>query len=74
MATTIKESKIGKRLIETLKRHRENGFKIELLSSPKVNGKERVKIVVRNNGNEIRTVDRLDACDKAVAAAVAVLN
>ena len=74
MATTIKESKIGKRLIETLKRHRENGFKIELLSSPKVNGKERVKIVVSNNGNEIRTVDRLDACDKAVAAAVEVLN
>ena len=74
MAATLKESKIGKRLIETLKRHRNNGFKIDLLSSPKVNGKERVKIVVSNNGNEIRTVDRLDACDKAVAAAAALVN
>ena len=68
------ENKIGRRLASALKHHRSNGIEIYIRESPEVNGKERVQVIVRNKGNEIRTVDRLDACPKVVDAAVDLVN
>ena len=62
------------RLTDTLKNHRSHGFDVQLRKSPEVNGKERVRIIVRKNGKEIRTVDRLDTCPQVITAAVAALN
>ena len=61
-------------LTDTLKLHRSSGFEIQLRESPEVNGKERVRIMVRKNGKEIRTVDRLDTCPQVIDAVVSVLN